>query len=90
MSAFLHFLGALTPLDWTFILIAWVLVAFALGTFTGLGIALADRRDARRRAREVHEPECDCDWLAAWPTDQADDDEIDLRFSQILAAEGLA
>jgi hypothetical protein len=86
MTTFLTFLGSLGPLDWAFILIAWVIVAFALGTFTGLGIALSDRRDARRRARE----NWDETWADIWPTNDSDDDEVDLRFQQILAAEGLA
>lgn len=83
MTAFFAFLGHLSVYDWTFIVLAWVIVAFALGTFTGLGIALADRRDARRRAREAYEP--DTGWLAAWPV--GDDDDVDLRFQQIIAAE---
>ena len=92
MSTFFRFLGDLTVLDWLFICAAWVIVAFALGTFTGLGIKLSGRSQHYTDLTLEQPPvptqaEIDAVWLAPWPA--GDDDEIALRFSQILAAEGL-
>ena len=79
MSAFFSFLGSLTALDWTFIGIAWLLVAFALGTFTGLGIALSGKR--------APEPtDVDATWVDVWPVSE-NTDELRLRFDQIVSAE---
>lgn len=89
MTAFWNFLCDLTPADWVLLFVAWVLVSFCLGTFTGMGIRLADRRDERSRVR-VYEPTWDETWADAWPAADSDEDEVDLRFRQILAAEGLS
>lgn len=95
MHTFLSFLGHLTPVDWLFIVIAWVIVAFALGTFTGLGIALADRRKPAGEVVNripvlppvpITHP-ADLDWLSVWPAEDASDDQIHLRFDQIVSAQ---
>lgn len=96
MTTFLAFLDHLTALDWLFIAIGWLLVAYALGTFTGLGIGLADKRKPEPAYVDVTlwlppvptQADVDATWLDAWPL--GNDDETRLRFDQIVSAEDWA
>lgn len=97
MTTLFAFLPSLQPIDYAFIGIAWLLVAAALGTFTGLGIRLADRREQPvvnllTELPPVPAPVTppysqttpDADWFDGLPCDVLSDEAVHSLFDRLV------